>query len=255
MAATVRSPHWPLVALLVLAPHVLAACGAGKDALLQLKQATVPTRIPKVVACWEKQFEAAGFQGRYLAEVSFTVDGDGAISHAAIDAMYDASDDQERPAGAGGDQLGTCIVEALNRTRLQGVRGLRVVGMRIAFRDASSEGRLQASKSGANMLIGPRADRCQGLYAYDPPRETTKLLAELDAAQREAADNGDEPDKRARALQRAYDIALELSQRLAIDAGVGGLPVASKKRLMTARKEHRSVVRKLGAQIGCEAPP
>src|SRR6185295_3269434 len=90
-----------------------------------------------------------------------------------------------------------CVQKALNASKLpteadkdgpgfstQG--NLTVRSFRIAFTDASPKRREAASAKQANVLIGPRADRCQGLYSHDPPRDTATLYTEIDTARTRA---------------------------------------------------------------------
>jgi len=218
--------------------------------------------LPKVVACWEREFEAADFRGEYLAVVDFTVDGDtGQIHDAELRQMLRANDPAEPLDGPIAERLGECLERALGGTNLADAgftpgRDVRVRGYRIAFADATFEAREAASKRSPNVLLGPRADRCQGLYGYDPPRDAPALFAELASAKAAARrESSSDPDGHARALQRQYDLSLELHQRLVLDADRQDVPLPSRERLERALDEAAAMARTTGRRIGCPAPP
>ncbi len=231
-----------------------SGCAAREQLLGDLKRASSSHHLPRVVACYERAFEAAGFKGEYDAVVSLTVAADtGAIRDAKVESMTTTGGE---PAA----ELGKCVEAALNGSSLAagGMRpaqDVRVVGMRVAFRDASEEARKDAAEAESNVLIGPRSDRCSGLYGYQPPRAAAEIFKELDDARGKASQAGKgDPDGAARALQRAYDLALELRERIALDAKQGDLPAESKKRLADLQKTNDKTAREIGAQIGCQPP-
>ncbi len=236
------------------------SCASQQELADQLSKATSQAHLRKVVACWEHEFEAAGFAGAYVAVVNFTIEGGTGRMHAAsLEQLIDTSTKSEADSSAT-KQLRQCLVDALNSSNV-GPGGMKpasdvhVRGMRILLRDASREARAKASEREANILIGPRADRCQGMYGHDPPREATKLFAELDEAQNKAASlKSEDADGHARALQRSYDVALELQERLALDATQTDLPAASRKRTIELLTRASETARRIGKLIGCIPP-
>jgi len=238
-----------------------ASCTSRQELAAQLRAATGQNQIPKVVACWESAFEAAGFVGEYLAVVDFTVTaGSGQLRDAVVREIYDTSNGKPEPADEVGRELSHCLVQALNESSL-GPGGMspsgdvHVVGFRLAFTDASQKARAAASEHGPTILIGPRANRCKGLYGHDPPREAATLHQQLSDAQAEAARaDVSERDRKARALQRSYDLSLELSVRLELDSHGDDLSDAGRERLLEELERARSLARDIGAQIGCTPP-
>jgi hypothetical protein len=244
---------------LVLGLGIAAAACADRDRLAgELRAAAAAERMPKVVACWEKSFEAASFRGAYVAVVDFQVEAEtGRVHETQVRAVRAVAEGGLGQAGAEGGALGACLEAALEATHLahdgwRPAHDLTVTGFSLAFVDASAEARREAKESTPHVLIGPRADRCQGLYAYEPPRDTAALVAELDAAELEAErSRSSDADRHARALQRAYDVALELSARLELESGRNDLPAASRQRTLEARDRTARTARQLGARIGC----
>ncbi len=260
-AARLAAQAWALalprlvMALLVAAT---ASCATHQELAAQLRVGMGQDQIPKVVACWESAFEAAGFTGEYLAVIDFTVTaGSGQVRDTVVHEIYDTSTGKPEPTDDTGRELSDCLVEAFNQSTF-GPSGMRpsgdvhVRGFRIAFTDASKNARAVASELAPTILIGPRADRCKGLYGHDPPREAAKLHHELADAQAEAAraDAG-EGDRRARALQRSYDLALELSARLELDTNREDLSEQGRERLFEELKRAGGMAKEVGAKIGC----
>jgi hypothetical protein len=101
------------------------------------------------------------------------------------------------------------------------------------------------------MLVGPRADRCQGLYGHEPPRDAGRLHRLLGEARAEATRHEKDLDKRARALQHAYDLALELGERLKRDASRRDLNRTGKKRVLDELDRVEGIRSELGERIGC----
>jgi hypothetical protein len=225
-------------------------CANREQLAIDLKHAARQSHVPRVVACYERAFESAHFHGEYEVLVEFLVAADGGVvRNARVESV-------SRP----NEELNRCLVAALNATSLAagGFRpggDVHVSGMRIAFRDTSAETRKSAEETSSNVLIGPRADRCFGLYDHDPPRPAAALFAELSDAQRQAARierrsrgavlTGPDPDGYARALQRAYDVALELRKRLTIDSRQADLAIESKKRIRDAQAKATDTARAL----------
>lgn len=249
----------------MIAPIAAAlGCTSTQTIARDLVNAARPSRLPLVVACWEKEFEAAEFSGEYTATVSFVVEEDTSnIREARVTALDPSRDTKERDTSA----FKACIEDALNRSALPtapdkdgpGFRAssdLAVKSYKIHFVDASSDKRKLASARQAHVLIGPRADRCQGLFAYDPPRDPSTLYNAIAAAEAGAFRARDEGgDAYARELQKAYDAKLELRQRTGQDLVDPLIPKANKKRLQKELDELEASARKTGAEIGCELPP
>lgn len=211
------------------------------------------------MACWEKEFEAAQFQGGYTAVVDFTVEGG---SSKIRDPKVRSLEPDPGTAGRDASAFKGCIEAALGRSALPAAADqngpgfhssgdVRVQGFRIAFTDSATRKRTVASERQANVLIGPRADRCQGLYSHDPPRDASTLYDEIAQATAQARDHATDPDLRARELQKEYDAQIELADRLVADLAQPGLPEANRTRTKKALAEAIEAARKTGAKIGC----
>lgn len=250
-----------LVSLAVaLAAVVLVGCAARDDLALELGRSATQAHLPKVVACWERAFEAAGFDGSYDAVVDFTVRaGSGDIDDTRVVSLIIPDADGAAGTPADDPDMTRCLTEALEASSL-GPGGMRpsvtvfVRGFRFTFSDAGTGQRDAASERATRVLIGPRADRCQGLYDHDPPREAAELLEALAAVQTEASETERDLDRHARALQQAYDVALELEKRLALELASGDLPAEGKARIEKELQRTAETSRKLGARIGCKPP-
>lgn len=243
-----------LTLLTLLTVLVAAGCADRNKLASRLKGAATGQHLPKLVACWEKTFEAAEYSGEYVAVVDFTVSSSGAISDATVADLTELT-------GAGQAQLESfraCLVDGLNHSSLKlgGMAELvEVVGYRIAFADASKKARQDASEQAPTLLIGPRTDRCQGLYGHDPPRDVAQLHKLLDEAQNEAANSElDNQDRHARALQKSYDLALELAERASLDLRREDLAEEGRKRIRRLRRSARETTEQVGARIGCQPP-
>ena len=238
-----------------------AGCAGGRDVATKLANAAVPSHLPLVMACWEKEFEAAGFRGEYRATVDFTVGQSGKLGGAKVRKLEGSSTDGSRDPAA----FRACIEQALNESELPrsddangpgfaASSDLSVEGYVFAFADASSKAREEAESRSEHVLIGPRADRCQGLYRYDPPRGAVDLYTAIGQADAGAAPAKDQPDQYARALQKAYDLRLELRERLRRDLDVPDLPEANRKKLQSSIDEAEERAAAIGAAIGCKPP-
>jgi hypothetical protein len=236
-------------------------CAGGRDLGAKLANAAVPSHLPLVVACWEKELEASGFRGQYTATVQFVVTEQGKIRGAKVKKLDATDADPSRDPAA----FRACIEEALDATvlpREDDANGpgfaapsdLPVTGYVIAFVDASQKAREEARERSAHVLLGPRADRCQGLYSYDPPRDEVDLYTAVDQAEAGAAGAKGDPDQYARMLQKAYDLRLELRERLRSRLAAPDLPEANRKRLREAIEETEAKARGIGAAIGCKVP-
>ncbi len=254
-----------LASALVFFGGCLPLFGGGQAELGgRLAAAVRPDTLPLVVACWEKEFEGSQFQGGYVATVDFTVE-------AKTSRLRDAKvTDLTAVEGQGtGDpaRFRTCLEAALNGSALPTEDGkagpgfatssdLAVTRYRIAFVDASSKSRTQANARQANVLLGPRADRCQGLYAHDPPRDASALSEAIAEGEGKAAYyRADNPDAYARELQKTYDSELELRDRLRLDLAAPSLPDANRKKIERLVLDLEAAVKKTGAKIGCVPPP
>lgn len=245
-----------------LAVCLLAAAGcAGEQTIVaNLGNAVHPPRLPEVFACWEKELEAAGFQGEYLAVVDLAIDGSSRIHDAKVRSL------EPRAGGSGRDpaEFRACLEQALNKSSLPAEAdkdgpgfhvtfGADLTNVRIAFTDSPT--RKRASGQRANMLVGPRADRCKGLYSHSPPRDASTLYDEIAQADARAREYGKDPDRKARELSKKYDAELELGERLTADAADTGVPEANRQRTRKALSEIKDAARKTGARIGCKGPP
>lgn len=257
-----RGP-WTLAALAALGLWG-AACSAGPQVARDLANAATPSRLPLVVACWEKEFEASGFKGEFIANVSFTVEGGNSkIGQARVVALEPANAKTEaRDLSA----FKACVEDALNHSVLptnadlngpgfQTTGSLSVSNYKILFSDASEEKRRAAEKRVAHVLLGPRADRCQGLYSHDPPRDVARLYDEIAESEGKAERvKSEDRDGYAREMQRAYDAKLELRERMILDRSDPALPLANKKRIDQVLKEIEQSAQKTGKEINCDLP-
>jgi hypothetical protein len=242
----------------------MAACGCSGSATLapKLAAAARPSSLPKVVACWEKEFEASSFEGGYVALVDFVVEADTSrIRDAKVTSLEPTGAPPSDPEG-----FRRCIEAALDASALPTVttsdgpgfregHDVHVVGYPFAFVDASQHGRREASAREANVLLGPRADRCQGLFSHDPPRDASTLFEEIAEADARAAYVASrDRDAEARELQHAYDARLELRARLTADLHAPELPEANKKRMREALGDLERALTKTAEAIGCKVP-
>lgn len=253
-----------------LAAVGLAGCAGDQALAAGLANAARPARMPYVVACWEKEFATAPPDSGYVATVDFVVQaGTSKLQGAKVRSLEPVTE-EGAPAKPSGREaaLGACLEAALDLSSLPSAEGsdgpgfstpsdLAVTRFRIAFVDDSAKQRKAASATQANVLVGPRADRCRGLFSHDPPRDASTLYAEIGRSETQAAalhaqgQPGDR-DLEARELQKAYDEQLELIERLASDLGQPAIPEANLKRLREALSEARAQAKKTGARIGCK---
>jgi hypothetical protein len=234
---------------------LLMGCPSRASLLADLETATEQQHLPAVVACWERAFEASGFAAEYHAVVDFTVEArSGRILHPVVRAVHDVSAGE--PSELDDERFESCLNEALARSALSsgGMRpagDVHVVGFRFAFTGAGQGGRRDDDKP---VLVGPRADRCSGLYSHRPPRGAASIYQELRDARGGAERTGDDRDRHARALQRSYDLSLELCARLEIDAQQSGLSSEGRARIEDALVRANETAEEIGAQIGCTVP-
>jgi len=236
-------------------------CSTQQELAAQLETAAQQQYLPKVVACWEREFEAAGFRGEYEAVVDFTVElGSGRIRDVAVRAVEPVDTGTASHDTLAAERLSHCLRDALAASNLS--RGgftpstnVHVRDFRLLLSDASSQARKAAARQTPNILIGPRADRCLGLYTHDPPRDAATLVGELAQAEQAVAKTASaSADERARALQRVYDLALELGDRLRADVGADELSPASRDKTLEQIRRAAGVARSTGRAIGCKPP-
>ena len=249
------------VCLVAMCGALLAACATTDQLASQLEQSLRQEHLPKVYACWERTFESAGFRGEYLATADFAVaSGTGQISDVVVSDVHPGEAFQLSADDAESERFRGCLEKALSESSIAGSgwtpdHSLAVRGFRFAFAGAPAATKRRAEKTAANVLIGPRANRCLGLYGYEPPREAGALLTELADAQAAAGRvAASERDGRARALQKVYDLAIELRARLNIDAEQSGLKEANRSRTRQAAQQAEQTAREVGAQIRCHVP-
>jgi hypothetical protein len=235
-------------------------CAGGRDLGAKLANAMVPSHLPLAMACWEKEFEASGFRGEYKATVDFTVTETGAVRAVKVRKLEGTDVDAAREPA-----FRACIEDALAHTVLPrsddangpgfaAASDLSVEGYVLAFVDASSQAREDAESRSQNVLIGPRSDRCQGLYIYDPPRGAVDLYTAIGQTDTLSEQTKGQPDPYARSLQKAYDLRLELRERLRRDLDTPDLPDANRKKLRAAIEEAEERAQAIGAAIGCKPP-
>lgn len=239
-------------------------CVSEQTLAQNIANAARPSSLPLVVSCWEKEFEASEFRAEYVATMSFVVEGGTShIRGAKVTSLDPSRDTPPRDPAA----FTACVEGAMNRSTLPNTPTSEGPGFvhswdvavnryRIAFLDASQNKRKMASKRQAYVLLGPRADRCQGLYTHDPPRDAATIYTQIDANNAMAARyKSSEPDLYAREIQKAYDAKLELRDRLALDLSDPGVPEANKKRVKKALEDTESSAKATGALIGCTPAP
>ena len=250
-----------MVRAAILVTCALASgCAGSRDLATKLANAAVPSHLPQVKACWEKELEAASFRGEYRATVDFVIEGGSSkIRDAKVTKLEPTDADPTRDPAP----FRACIEEALAKSQLpesadangpgfSASNDITVTGYVIAFTDASQKARAEEASRTGHVLIGPRADRCQGLYTYDPPRDEVDLYTAIDVAESSSAALKSDPDQYARALQKAFDLRLELRDRLRHQIATPDLPDANKKRLRSAIDETEARARSIGAAIGCK---
>lgn len=260
MSAPRRRPEGGVA---LAAALTLVGCASERTLAEGVANAARPDSLPLVVACWEKEFEAAELRAEYVVTAEFVVEsGTSKIRDAKVVSIEPSRDTPPRDTKA----FAACVEEALNRSALpaevnKGGAGfsygwdVAVRGYRFAFVDPSESRRRKASERQAHVLLGPRADRCQGLYTHDPPRDASVLYGEVDAIEARAARyKGSDPDLYARELQKAYDARLELESRLALDLADPLIPEANKKRMRKAREDIEKAAKRNGEAIGCTPP-
>lgn len=240
-----------------------AGCASRRQLATQLSAAMTPGHLRPVVACWEAQYEQSGFQGSYVALVDLEIS---AFEHVRSAKVVSLEPTYESPSANDIGPFQACLERAFLDVTLPSdadaegpgfgtAFGVSVKGYRIAFVGDEDEKKKIAEGMKANVLIGPRADRCQGLYIYGPPRDTSALFTELAVAKERAATakQKGEQDERARALQKTYDLQIELAARLQADLADKSLPQKNRDKLRSELEMARREKRETGALIGCGA--
>lgn len=255
---------WPTSLVPSLVSIVLAfssvGCASRRQLASELVAATTPGHMRPIVACWEREYEQSGFQGSYVAVVDFEISGSERLRNAKVTSLEPAEGSStSRDLGP----FRSCLEKAFDEIELPSKSdaegpgfgtafGVAVKGYRIAFLgDDALMKRAEGLK--ANVLFGPRADRCRGLYIYGPPRDTSALFTEISVAKEkveQARQKGDR-DELARELQRTYDLHIELSARLWADLADQTLPPANRKRLTEALEAALEEKHATGEAIGC----
>lgn len=235
---------WPSALVL------LSACSAPQTVVRDVRAAVVPSQLPKVVGCYENAFELANFQGAYDVVVNFDVEPTtGKVLEPEVI-------ETKTIEGTLPDGFSNCVKAALLASRVlpagrPPAEAIQVRGLRFGFRDGSASARATAP-NGKPLLVGPRSDRCLGLYGHVPPRSVSDLHAELtEARSRAAISESEDPDATARSLQRAYDAAIELRRRLELDGWSPEVLPESRRRLAAELASVERLATELGARIGC----
>ncbi len=240
-----------------------SACASRRELATELSASMTSGHLRPVVACWETQYEQSGFQGSYVAVVDLEISGSERVRSAHVTSLEPTS---EGPSASDIGPFQACLEKAFLDVELPTASdadgpgfgtafGVAVKGYRIAFLGDLDDRKKLAEGMKANVLIGPRADRCQGLYIYGPPRDTSALFTEISLAKEraEAARQKGDRDERARQLQKTYDLQIELAARLRADLADKSLPAANRQRLTQALETARSERRSTGLLIGCSS--
>lgn len=143
------------LSLVLVTLFTLSGCGADPALAVSLANAARPSRLPYVVACWEKEFAVSPPEGGYVATVDFVVRAGTSKLEAAelrslepvtaegqpseLQKVYDAKLELELGERLASD-LGQPAIPEANRKRL---------------RDALEEARAQAKKTGARIGCKP----------------------------------------------------------------------------------------------------
>ncbi len=253
-------PRWSLAIPLVCLAFSTSSCATPRDRAAAIIAASTAGHMAPVVACWEKEYESSGFQGEYIAIVDFEIGGDEHFRNAHVTSLEPID-----PTLAAHDMTAfrECVEKALDQVELptkndaggpgySAFIGVAAKKYRIAFVGDQEGRRQEAGGRQANILIGPRADRCQGMYMYNPPRDTSTLFTEISLITSKPAPAQDK-DAQARELQRLYDLHLELVARLEADLENPSIPKVNRTRLQTALESARSEISSIRERISCSA--
>jgi hypothetical protein len=253
-------PRWSFAVPLVFIAIGSTGCATPRDRAGAIVAAATSGHLRPVVACWEKEYETSGFQGEYIAIVDFEISASEHFRNARVISVESVDKTNPTPDMT---VFRECVEKALDEVELptendaggpgySAFIGVSVHNYRISFRGDQEGHRQEAGGRQANILIGPRADRCQGMYTYKPPRDTSTLFTEISVAQSKPAPAQDK-DAQARELQRMYDMQLELVARLEMDLTNRTLPAVNRKRLEDALETARSEIVRIAERIGCGA--
>jgi hypothetical protein len=252
--------RWSLAIPLAIAVIGAPACATPRDRAASIISASTSGHLRPVVACWEKEYETSGFDGEYVAIVDFEIGFDEHFSNAHVTSLETVD---KSPPSHDLTPFRECIEKALNEVELptkndaggpgySAFIGVAVRNYRIAFVGDQEGRRQEAGGRQANILIGPRADRCQGMYTYKPPRDSSTLFTEV-ALMKDKPASASDKDAVARELQKTFDLQLELSARLESDLENSSLPAANRKRLVDALDIAKREIASIGPRIGCAA--
>ena len=252
--------RWSLAVPLAFIALGSPGCATPRDRAGAIVAAATSGHLRPVMACWEKEYENSGFEGEYIAIVDFDIGFNEHFSNAHVKSLEPA--DKSAPTHDL-TAFRECVEKALDQVELptendaggpgySAFIGVAVHNYRISFHGDQEGHRQEAGGRQANILIGPRADRCQGMYTYKPPRDTSTLFTEISVVQSKPAPAQDK-DARAREFQRMYDLQLELVARLEADLTNQTLPAVNRKRLVDALDTAKSEITKTAERIGCGA--
>ncbi len=252
--------RWSLTVPLAFIALGSTSCATPRDRAGAIVTAATSGHLRPVMACWEKEYETSGFQGEYIAIVDFEIGANEHFSNAhvtSLEAVDKSAPTHDMTA------FRECVEKALDQVELptendaggpgySAFIGVAVHNYRISFHGDQEGHRQEAGGRQANILIGPRADRCQGMYTYNPPRDSSTLFTEISVVQSKPAPAQDK-DAQAREFQRMYDMQLELAARLEADLTNRTLPAVNRKRLEDALETARREITRTGERIGCGA--
>ncbi len=240
-------------------------CAGGRDLATKLANSAVPSHLPLVMACWEKEFEASGFRGEYRATIGFVVSQEPLEDPlgAKVSKLDGTDTDPERDQGG--------LPRPASRTRSTRRRSLdgrrrerprlrdieRPLGDRLRDR---LRGRVLQGARGGGDALGARAPRPSlrplpgPLHARSAARGGRPLHRDRPGRGQRRRLEGPARRSYARSLQRAYDLHLELRDRLRSAISATDLPEANRKRLRSEIEETEAKARGIGAAIGCKMP-
>lgn len=252
--------RWSILIPLAIVVLTVGGCATARDRAGAVVAAATAGHMKPVVACWEKEYETSGFEGEYIAIVDFEIGANEHLYNAHVTSIE--TKDKSSPTHDL-TPFRECIEKALdevelpNKTDADGPGysafiGVAVHNYRIAFVGDEEGRRQEADGRQANILIGPRADRCQGMYTHKPPRDSSALFSEIALAKSKPAPAQDR-DAQARELQKMYDLQLELVARLETDLENRSLPAVNRKRLVDALETAQREIAATAPRIGCGA--
>lgn len=250
--------RWSLAIPVAIIAASAAGCATPRDRAAAIIAASTSGHMGPVVACWEKEYETSGFDGEYIAIVDFEIGSDEHFRNSHVTSVETVD---KSPPTHDLTPFRDCVEKALDQVELptkndaggpgySAFIGVAVHNYRIAFFGDQEGRRQQAGGRQANILIGPRADRCQGMYTYKPARDSSALFTEIAVMKDKPASTTDK-DAVARELQKMYDLQLELVVRLEADLENSSLPAVNRKRLVDALDTAKREIATIGPRIGC----